>query len=65
MSNYQTLEVQINKKAMELTRVYMQSLPQLSDSEENSIQQKAYLVYKFCNTPREVLESGMMKMQPN
>lgn len=50
---------------MELTRVYMQSLPQLSDSEENSIQQKAYLVYKFCNTPKEVLESGMMKMQSN
>ena len=50
---------------MELTRVYMQSLPHLSDSEHNRTQEKSYLVFKFCNTPKEVLESGMMKMQPN
>ena len=52
---------------MELTRNYMQSLPedQINDNAKyQSIKEKAYLVYKFCNTPQGVLESGMMKMQP-
>lgn len=52
---------------MDLTRTYLQSLPedQVRDAEAlKQIKEKSYLVFKFSNTPVDVLESGMMKMQP-
>ena len=61
------MEQEINRKAVQLTRDYMQTLPKdmlRDDARMCKIKEQAYLVFKFSNTPVEVLESGMMKMQP-
>ena len=61
------MEQEINRKAVQLTRDYMQTLPKdmlRDDARMCKIKEQAYLVFKFSNTPVEVLESGMIKMQP-
>lgn len=55
------IEQSVNKAAMEQMKAYLRS-----GSADPTLQQdQIYIVYKFLNSPIEVLVSGMQQMQPN
>jgi hypothetical protein len=56
------IEQKINKTAMSLAREYMHSHPKGNSdvaSETMAYRDQIYIVYKFLNTPIQVLVSGM------
>ena len=57
----QVIEQQINKLALDLTRKYLQEAPEGSNPDRDQV----FLVFKFLNTPHEVLVSGLRQMQPS
>ena len=67
-SRYQIMENEINSKASALAREYVSHLPAttLADKEKmERISEQTYYVYKFINSPVEMLASGMSKMDQN
>ena len=64
-ANLKMLEEKVNKKARSMTQEYLRSLPndlQADRAKIQSIQEQTYLVYKFVNSPIDMLMSGMKKM---
>ena len=62
------MENEINSKASALAREYVSHLPAttLADKEKiERISEQTYYVYKFINSPVEMLASGMSKMDQN
>lgn len=55
------IEQEVNKTAVEQMKAYMRTCPMDSSMQRDQI----YIVYKFLNTPIDVLMSGMQQMEPN
>lgn len=58
-TDYSTLEAQINEQATTLTSAYLR---ESVNSGVKVTQEQTYLVYKFLNTPIEMLVQGMVSM---
>lgn len=55
-----SIEQEINKTAMDQMKAYLRTFPADSPMQREQV----YIVYKFLNTPTDVLVAGMHQMQP-
>lgn len=56
------IEMQINLRAKSLSKDFLASLPESARNDEKLSFQKVFLVFKFSETPDELLLAGMKLM---
>jgi len=63
-TDYAAVERQVDVQAAQLTKAYLAKLSSSGSVPTDSVRTQVHLVYKFLNTPEELLQQGMGRLAP-